>query len=306
MNKPVHLTLPATSANLGPAFDTAGLALNLNLEIKATPAQTFTLTATGRNAEICASLNQNLLLETYLQILQANEIRNPQPLAIEMQNEIPLGMGCGSSAAVRLAGAALANRYGDLNWSSDRILTEASLLEGHPDNTAACWLGGFTVATLENNAVHAATIQPPSDWRILLALPQVPLATTKARAMLPATYTREDAVANIQRASLLTAAFALGRGDLLRTAMQDRLHQPYRTEACPLLPVLLPLAGSNGILGAALSGAGPAVLLIVESVAALPHAREAVLQVSRNCPGPASSDIELVDCEIQRTGARYS
>ena len=96
----------------------------------------------------------------------------------------------------------------------------------------------------------------------MIVLPSDPLATTKARAVLPETYSRVDAVANIQAAALLGLAFAQGRGDLLRPAMQDRIHQPYRSEACPLLPKLLPLAGEPGILGVALSGAGPGVLVV--------------------------------------------
>jgi len=110
----------------------------------------------------------------------------------------------------------------------------------------------------------------------MVVLPGESLATSKARAVLPKSYSRADAVANIQAASLLGLAFAQGRGDLLRPAMQDRLHQPYRAEMCPLLPLLLPLAGSAGILGAALSGAGPSVLLIVDRVESLEIAKEAV------------------------------
>jgi homoserine kinase len=99
---------------------------------------------------------------------------------------------------------------------------------------------------------------------VLLAMPGEPLATIAARLVLPQTYCREDAVFNIQRASLLTAAFASGRGDLLQAAMQDRMHQPFRGEICPLLPLLAPLAGKDGVLGVALSGAGPSVLLLID------------------------------------------
>jgi homoserine kinase len=116
--------------------------------------------------------------------------------------------------------------------------------------------------------VVAATCGEKTPWRLLLALPSASLATEKARALLPAQYSRADVVANLQRTALLVSAFALARGDLLRVAMQDRLHQPYRMEACPLLPRLLPLAGEEGILGVALSGAGPAVLLVIEREAA--------------------------------------
>jgi len=109
-----------------------------------------------------------------------------------------------------------------------------------------------------------ARVIPPEGWRAIVVLPTEPLATSKARAVLPASYSREDVVANLQAVSMLGLAFAQGRGDLLRAAMADRLHQPYRASMCPLLPLLLPLAGTHGILGVALSGAGPAVLVITE------------------------------------------
>ena len=122
--------------------------------------------------------------------------------------------------------------------------------------------------------VCATTCGRGLDWKLLLALPATGLATEKARALLPTEYSRTDAVANIQRTALLVAAFALGRGELLCVAMQDRMHQPYRMETSPLLPRLLPLAGAPdgpgvpGVLGVALSGAGPAVLLVLATEAA--------------------------------------
>ncbi len=112
--------------------------------------------------------------------------------------------------------------------------------------------------------MHVARVDPPQEWRAIVVLPAEPLATSKARAVLPASYPIEDVVANLQSVAVLGLAFAQARGDLLRLAMKDRIHQPYRAPFCPLLPLLLPLVGKNGILGVALSGAGPAVLVIVE------------------------------------------
>ena len=117
--------------------------------------------------------------------------------------------------------------------------------------------------------VYAAKLAPPPSWKALLVLPHLPLATTSARAVLPERYSREDVVANLQRATMLATAFAQGKGELLQIAMEDRIHQPYREEICPLLPILPPLAGEGGILGVALSGAGPAVLLLVEESATM-------------------------------------
>ena len=270
-----RLRLPATSANLGAAFDTAAVALALYLTVEAEVAERFSIVATGRNTDLCSRLEDNLILETYVELL-ARHGRTAPSLAIRMDNQIPLGMGCGSSAAGRLAAIALAVHFGELGWTSEQILAEACAQEGHPDNAAACWMGGLVIAACEGNTVHAARVEPPPAWRALVAIPDQSLATSKARSVLPERYTRSDAVANIQAASLLGLAFAQNRGDLLRPAMSDRLHQPYRAEICPLLPLLLPLAGSHGILGVALSGAGPSVLLIVSRDAAVTAAKAAV------------------------------
>ncbi|MGD0735416.1 MAG: homoserine kinase [Terracidiphilus sp.] len=271
----LKLRLPATSANLGPGFDAAAVALDFYLDIEAEPAAEFSIVATGRDAERCGRIVDNLILEIYKRLLE-NHGRPVMPLAIRMENGIPLGMGCGSSAAGRLAAIALANHFGDLGWSSERILEEASELEGHPDNAAACWLGGFVIAACEGRQVYAARVVPPAEWRAIVVFPAKPLSTNEARAVLPASYARADVVANIQSGALLGLAFAQGRGDLLRLAMKDRIHQPYRSLICPLLPHLLPLAGRHGILGVALSGAGPAVLLVVASETRLAEAEQAI------------------------------
>ncbi|WP_213805936.1 homoserine kinase [Granulicella sp. dw_53] len=261
---PLHLRLPATSANLGPGFDALGLAMALYLTIDATTADSFQIEATGRDAALCARLEDNLILSTYTSIL-TKAGKEASPLHLMLQNEIPLGMGCGSSAAALLAGVLLANHFGSLAWTSQQILEEACRREGHPDNVAACWLGGMTASSMNEAAVIAATCGENLAWNLMLALPPASLSTAKARAMLPPTYTRADAVANVQNTALLVSAFALNRPSLLRTAMTDRIHQPYRQEACPLLPLLLPLASYQGVYGVALSGAGPSVLLITDS-----------------------------------------
>jgi homoserine kinase len=264
--EPFHLSLPATSANLGPGFDALGLAMALFLTIDASVADTFRIDATGRNADLCGRLENNLILTTYLDTLANLAVSGPA-LHLQLHNEIPLGMGCGSSAAALLAGVLLANHFGNLHWTSQQILEEACRREGHPDNVAACLLGGMTVSAISKTGLSTATCGENLDWSLLLALPSASFSTKKARALLPATYSREDAVANLQATALLVAAFAQGRGDLLRAAMQDRLHQPYRSQACPLLPLLLPLAETAGVLGVALSGAGPSVLIIAEATA---------------------------------------
>ena len=266
----LHLRLPATSANLGPGFDALGLAMSFYLTVDAivSPDGEFAIQATGRDRELCGSLTRNLILETYCSVVERAGGR-AGPLHLLLHNEIPLGMGCGSSAAALLAGVLLANHFGGLGWTGQQAMEEACWREGHPDNVAACWAGGMTASAVamqgEGRSVAYASCGLDSGWGIMLVIPAIGLETKKARAMLPETYSKADAVANVQYTALLVAAFALGRGDLLRTAMMDRLHQPDRAEACPLLPRLLPLSNSTpGVLGVALSGAGPAVLILFE------------------------------------------
>lgn len=271
----IRLRLPATSANLGSGFDAVAVALDFHLEIEATEAAEFSIEATGRDAARCSQLENNLILGVYQGLLNESGKR-AVPLALRMANGIPLGMGCGSSAAGRLAGVALAVHFGQLNWKSERILEVASRLEGHPDNVAACWLGGFVASADEGEVLHVAGVDPPPQWRAIVVLPRTPLPTSQARAVLPDSYARPDVVANIQAAALLGLAFAQGRGDLLRSAMSDRIHQPYRAPMCPLLSPLLPLAGNFGVLGVALSGAGPAVIVLLDGESSVPTASEAI------------------------------
>lgn len=293
---PIHLRLPATSANLGSGFDAAAVALGFFLDIKAEPATEFSIVASGRDALRCSELNDNLILGIYRALLEKNG-RPITPIALRMTNEIPLGMGCGSSAAGRLAAIALAVHFGQLGWSDEQILEEASALEGHPDNAAACWLGGFVTAASEGRTIRFARVAPPAEWRAIVVMPSEPLATSKARAVLPSMYSREDVIANLQSAALLGLAFAQGRGDLLRAAMRDRIHQPYRTAICPLLPRLLPMSGHDGILGAALSGAGPAVLVITEDESATGLAAARIRTALQDMP-----DTQLILCSFETSG----
>jgi homoserine kinase len=289
-----RVKLPATSANLGPGFDTLALALKLYLDVEAEAAAEFSIAAEGRNADICGALEGNLLIETYRETLAAAG-GAVVPLRLVVRNEIPLGMGCGSSAAVRLAGVALASYFGEPGWDGGRVLTEASRLEGHPDNAAACWLGGFVASGMDDGQVRAVSFAPPAEWRALVVMPEKPLATTASRALLPESYSRADVVANLQRVALLTAAFASGRGELIANGMKDWLHQPYRAAVCPLLPKLLPLAGREGVLGVALSGAGPAVLVLAASDEAVPGVCRLIGEILTD-----SEAVEILVCEVEQ------
>lgn len=309
----LRLRLPATSANLGPAFDTAAVALQLHLEIVATPAAAFTVAAAGRDFAACGRLENNLILETYRAALEQNR-RSIVPLRLQVDNRIPLGMGCGSSAAARLAGLALAAHFGDLGWSDLDILTQAALLEGHPDNVSACWLGGMTVAAMPDpisltgatcNPLRVARFDIPPNWRAAVVIPRDPIRTEESRRVLPEQYSRADVVANLQNCSLLVAAFAAGDGDLLRAAARDCLHEPYRQAICPLLEPLLALNRSSHPLAVSLSGAGPGVLLI--ATGSLCQAElEALVLESLERSAPPNPQIEILPCGLESLGAQRS
>ena len=297
--KSLDISLPATSANLGPAFDAAALAFALFVRVRAKTADEFSVIARGREPAICAQVENHLMLTTYREILQA-EKKPVQPLALRIDNQIPIGKGCGSSAAARLAGIALAVHFGRLRWTDSRIVYEASRREHHPDNAAACWMGGLAIAKISaGGEMQMANLRPKGKWPLLFAVPSENLATEDARRVLPNLYSRVDAVANIQNSMLLLAAFLQGRKDMLASALEDRIHQPYRSSLCPLLPALQKLTGTRGILGSALSGAGPSVLLFLDPKS---DATQTTARV-RECLQAQGLHAELIQTEITTRGA---
>jgi homoserine kinase len=298
----VTLRLPATSANLGPAFDSAALAFNLFLKIRAHSAGDFSIEAKGRDAAVCGQLEDHLILTTYREVLTAE--RKPViPLALRIDNQIPLGKGCGSSAAARLAGIALAVHFAGLRWNDSRIIGEASRREHHPDNASACWLGGLAVARmLSDGEAQVARFLPKGKWPLLLAIADQSLPTEEARRVLPSHYSRADVVNNLQNSMLLLSAFVQGRPLLLASALHDRIHQPYRASLCPLLHALQNLPKDSGILGTALSGAGPSVLIFVDSKAKASRVKEKV-RAHLDAAGLAA---ELIPASIEKAGASKS
>ncbi len=296
------LSLPATSANLGPAFDAAALALGLDLRVRATRAKRYSINATGHDPEICGAVENHLILKTYEDVLAA-EKKSAPALALNIHNGFPIGKGMGSSAAARLAGIALAVHFGRLRWNSAHIIGEASKREHHPDNAAACWMGGVTVARMFGESeAHVARFVPKGKWPLMLAIPQEPLSTEKAREVLPREYSRADAVANIQNSMLLLAALFQGDQKLLSSSLEDRIHQPYRAELCPLLPALDTFDPEDGVLGVALSGAGPSVLMFLNPKTSIEKTKARVESRLKN----RGLKAELVLTSIAKRGGEAS
>jgi len=258
-----RLSVPASSANLGPGFDSLGLALDLHLVCRFRKADVLTIRAAGLDAELIPPDETNLIWQTALNVAQ--HVGQPLPfIDLAIENEIPLGKGLGSSAAALTAGVVIADQLLELNWPRHLILNEAAQIEGHPDNVGACVLGSIVASSIDSHGMaHAVRLELPSNYGVAVVVPDFPLPTEHARAVLPPSYSREDVVFNVQRSALLIAALCTGSTDSFSAALEDRIHQPYRAHLIPGFSEMLRFK-APGLLGCALSGAGPSILVFFE------------------------------------------
>jgi homoserine kinase len=255
--------VPASSANLGPGFDALGLALSIYLTCRFRRSDSLAIQVEGRDAASIPTTPENLIWQTALSVAESHRMQMP-PIELQIRNQIPVGKGLGSSAAALTAGVVIADHLLDLRWKPLRILDEAARLEGHPDNVAPCTLGSIVASAIDSGGVtRAVRLDLPQRFGIGIVVPDFDLPTVKARAVLPASYSREDAVFNVQRASLLIAALATGSTWAFPAALEDRFHQPYRAPLVPGLDEILKLR-APGLLGCVLSGAGPSILVFFE------------------------------------------
>ena len=255
--------VPASSANLGPGFDSLGLALGVYLTCRFRRSDSLSIRAAGRDAAQISTGADNLIWQTAVAVARSLELSIPS-IELEIHNDIPLGKGMGSSAAALTAGVVIADQLLNLHWKPPRILDEAARLEGHPDNVAPCTLGSIVASAIDSGGVtRAVRLDMPQRFGLAVVVPDFDLPTVKARSVLPAGYSREDAIFNVQRASLLIAALATGSISAFPTALEDRFHQPYRASLVPGLEEILRLR-APGLLGCALSGAGPSILVFFE------------------------------------------
>src|SRR4051794_18297364 len=262
-NRWFHLRVPASSANLGPGFDALGLALGVYLTCRFRRSETLTIDAAGRDCESIPATPENLIWQTALSVAQSLGMTMPS-IELDISNDIPLGKGMGSSAAALTAGGGNADELLGPGWKPLRILDEAARLEGHPDNVAPCTLGSIVASAIDSGGVTRAVRLPlPQSFDLAIVVPDFDLPTSKARSVLPSGYSREDAVFNVQRAALLIAALATGTTNVFPAAIEDRFHQPYREALVPGLHEILRLR-APGLLGCALSGAGPSILVFFE------------------------------------------
>lgn len=256
--------VPASSANLGPGFDALGMAVQLYLSCRFRQAESLRIGVSGKDAASIPTTPDNLIWQTAIRV--ARELGGVlPPVELEIANDIPIGKGLGSSAAALVAGVVIAVRLMGLEWDRHKILDMAARIEGHPDNVAAAVLGGIVCSAIDNEGIaRAIRLHLPETIGASIVVPDFEVPTSKAREVLPSHYAKDDAVFNIQRAALLIAALATGRRDVFPTALMDRLHQSYRAKLIPGLEEILALR-ADGLLGCAISGAGPSILVMHES-----------------------------------------
>jgi homoserine kinase len=259
-----QVSVPATSANLGPGFDTLGLALDLRDRYAAQVLDdaTFDVDVSGEGSADIKTDKNNLVIKAMLHGFE-HMGQKPKGIALRQLNVIPHGRGLGSSAAAIVGGLGLARSLvlgGEGLMSDDEMIALGSELEGHPDNIAAAVLGGATIAWIENNVGKAVGIKVDPKIKALVFVPETHLSTSKARKLLPETIPHQDAALNSAHAALLVHALQ-SRPDLLLTATQDFLHQQYRSEAMPKSIALVNKLRTAGV-AAMVSGAGPSVLVL--------------------------------------------
>jgi homoserine kinase len=288
----VAVEVPASSANLGAGYDCLGVALGLTnrieVEVRGWSRGEIELSVDGEGAEELAADRTNRCVQGIEAALR--EVRGEIPEGvgwrIGMTNEIPLARGLGSSAAATVAGLVAGTHLLGEPLTSADLLRLATAIEGHPDNAAAALLGGFTVAATVESGIEALRFDAPRDLRAILFVPDLRLATDDMRAALPEAVPLADAVANLGRVAFGVAGFAMGRYDLLRILMVDRLHEPYRAAVFGQLPRLVEAARGAGALGAALSGAGSTVLAFSDSVRTITRIEAAFAAVAADTDLP--------------------
>ena len=255
--KKVTVRVPATTANLGPGFDAFGCALSLYTDV------TFEETECGLEITGCEEAYtgpDNMAYTSFCAVL-ASMSEEVKGVKIHIESQIPICRGLGSSAALLVAGAIGANVLRGNRLSTQGLLNITNAMEGHPDNLAPAFYGGLTASMVDNGLPVTVNFPLHPDWEILALVPDFTLPTSKARAALPSQLPREDAVYNIAHGAMVLKALELGDEKLLRNAMQDRLHQPYRKSMIADYEKIEALVRTMGA-AFCLSGAGPTLLCI--------------------------------------------
>src|SRR5215471_3908048 len=263
MSRKVSIRIPASTANLGAGFDSLSLALGRYLRISIQPADELKVEVSGVDSALIPTTEENLICKVAAATAKRRN-RTLPPYLLKIDNGIPLSRGMGSSASAIIAGITCYEALAGDWLSEQEIYRSAWEFESHPDNLAAALNGNLiSAAVADDGAVLVSKLTIPGKIGTVVVIPTFELSTAHARSVLPAEYSRQDAVYNIQRAALTVAALTTGNWSLIREAMRDRIHQPYRAKLIPGLEEILAL-NVKGLLGVALSGAGPTVFAFVD------------------------------------------
>jgi homoserine kinase len=257
----VTVRVPATTANLGPGFDCLGMALDLWNEVTLQVGKDTNVEVTGEGEESLARDESNLVVRAARMAYQEAGVAAPS-FQVVCRNDVPLARGLGSSAAAAVGGLVAANALGSLGLTDGRLLDLAVEIEGHSDNVAPALLGGFRIVYQDGEGTQTSSVPFPDDLYAVLFIPDMEMATSEARAILPQMITRKDAVFNMARVGLLVHAIESGELELLKHATQDLLHQPQRQQVFRPMKYIFRGALAGGAMGVFLSGGGPTILAI--------------------------------------------
>jgi homoserine kinase len=296
VSKTASVRVPASSANLGPGFDVLALALDLHLEVEARESSKTSIAWDGEGAGEVPLTGKNLLVRSAQEPF-TGWTRPLDGVELLVSNHIPIGRGLGSSAAAIVAGITIGAKLRGLRISAQRILELAFPLEGHGDNLAAALYGGFCIAVTENGGVRVHRLDWPPRWQAILFVPGDLSPTHEARRLVPRRPAREDAVFNLGRVAEWVLACSQHDRALVRSAMDDRLHQPGRARAYPYLDDVIAAAEQAGALGAALSGAGGSVIAITD------RSHDAVAKAMRKAARDHDIDGSVMRLAAATTGA---
>ncbi|MCP4971463.1 MAG: homoserine kinase [Arcobacter sp.] len=257
----MRINVPATSANLGPGFDTLGLALSLKNQVIIKPSKFHSVSLRGEGSNNPMLKDNNMFIAIFNDFY-LNLLNKKRHFRFEFNNEIPLSRGLGSSSAVIVSAIASAYAIEGIKLEKSKLLNLALAYENHPDNITPAVVGGFTVSTIQDNEVKYIKKGMPSHLKGVVVIPNRPISTQLARKALPYKYSKEDTTFNISHSSLLTAAFMSQNWEMLRTASLDKIHQKYRMKQMPELFDVQKTSLRNGSLMSTLSGSGSTLFSI--------------------------------------------
>ena len=249
------ISVPATSANLGPGFDTLGLAVDLRNRVEFHPSKFFSVCIKGEGEDNPRLKGNNLFISIFNEHY-ARLTKHKQNFKFTFYNQIPMSRGLGSSSAVIVSAVASAHEAANIRVSKRRILNHALVYEPHPDNITPAVMGGFNVATIEKNKVFSQKKHLPDYLKAVVVIPNKQMNTSKSRSVLPKSYSKENAVYNLSHSALTVAAFFNEDWEMLKLAAQDRFHQKARMKTLPELFSVQKVAYESGALMSTLSGSG--------------------------------------------------